>query len=506
MQTFDCVLPGLANTFYQYLVFYNDRITIYGIIQWKPKNDCGLLEITERKVNEMVEQERIAEAIDFIRRKQLELRERPVGKEIKKYALMEARAERKKQKEIEEQFRNYSQFDTVPEAKFQFMELNDELGIMNEECRIKNEERPQTSDIKPQTSDMSIDNQWKLVEKIENTFAAMSNRQFRNASNTGRMNIFAASDLEEKEIREKQPLITGFLNMGTYVFAGAPKVGKSFLVLETAYHVSTGTPMWGYETRKADVLYLALEDDENRIKERLNRMFGRELPKNLFISTSAGDLNGKLFLQLQYALCEHPDIKLIIIDTLQMIRGEGSGYGSDYEAVGSLKKFADTFGLCMLIVHHTRKQGAKDIFDTISGSTGISGAADGAYVMYKEERISSGAAIDFTGRDREDKRIFLRRDPETLAWEMADPDDDIWKDPNDELLESIDAILDSNDGIWEGTATELAYLLNTEKKTNALSRELNSKKNRLKEEFGIDFGTSRDNRGRRILLNRMKAS
>ena len=160
----------------------------------------------------------------------------------------------------------------------------------------------------------------------------------------------------------------------------------------------------------------------------------------------------------------------------------------------------------MLIVHHTRKQGAKDIFDTISGSTGISGAADGAYVMYKEERISSGAAIDFTGRDREDKRIFLRRDPETLAWEMADPDDDIWKDPNDELLENIDAILDSNDGIWEGSATELAYLLNTEKKTNALSRELNSKKNRLKEEFGIDFGTSRDNRGRRILLNRMKAS
>ena len=61
--------------------------------------------------------------------------------------------------------------------------------------------------------------------------------------------------------QSKPPLIDGLLYPGTYIFAGAPKLGKSFLMAQLAYHISTGTPLWNFDVRKGTVLYLALEDD-----------------------------------------------------------------------------------------------------------------------------------------------------------------------------------------------------------------------------------------------------
>ena len=55
------------------------------------------------------------------------------------------------------------------------------------------------------------------------------------------------------------------LYSGAYILAGAPKIGKSFLVAQLAYHVSTGQRLWGYEVHQGTVLYLALEDDFQRI-------------------------------------------------------------------------------------------------------------------------------------------------------------------------------------------------------------------------------------------------
>ena len=84
-------------------------------------------------------------------------------------------------------------------------------------------------------------------------------------------------------------MIDGLLYPGTYIFAGSPKLGKSFLMAQLAYHVSTGTPLWNYTTRKGTVLYLALEDDYRRLQERLYRMFGQKVPiifTSLFLPAS----------------------------------------------------------------------------------------------------------------------------------------------------------------------------------------------------------------------------
>lgn len=84
------------------------------------------------------------------------------------------------------------------------------------------------------------------------------------------------NDLYENVYTKKPPIIDGLLYPGTYLFVGAPKVGKSFFVAQLAYHISTGTPLWNYPVRQGTVLYMALEDDYSRLQERLYRMFGTD--------------------------------------------------------------------------------------------------------------------------------------------------------------------------------------------------------------------------------------
>ena len=121
-------------------------------------------------------------------------------------------------------------------------------------------------------------------------------------------------------------------------------------------------------------------------------MFGTESANNLYFSVSAGQLGNGLDEQLTRFMAEHPDTKLIIIDTLQKVReigGDNYSYANDYEIITRLKKFSDSSGICLLLVHHTRKQNADDKFDMISGTNGLLGAADGGFILRKEKRTTS---------------------------------------------------------------------------------------------------------------------
>ena len=217
-------------------------------------------------------------------------------------------------------------------------------------------------------------------------------REMQLRSDPSYLQTISMNELFDTQYRSKQPLIDGLLYPGTYIFAGSPKLGKSFLMAQLAYHVSTGTPLWNYTTRKGTVLYLALEDDYRRLQERLYRMFGTESTDNLYFSVSASQLGNGLDEQLARFVAEHKDTKLIIIDTLQKVRevgGDNYSYANDYQIMARLKSFADAHGLCLLLVHHTRKQNADDKFDMISGTSGLLGAADGAFLLQKEKRTGN---------------------------------------------------------------------------------------------------------------------
>ena len=328
-------------------------------------------------------------------------------------------------------------------------------------------------------------------------------RQMRQYSSPGYMRTFSMSDLYENVYDSRPPIVDGLLYSGTYLFVGAPKVGKSFFMAQLAYHVSMGIKLWNYEVKKGAVLYLALEDTQKRLQERLFRMYGTESADNLHFTIWAKQLGGGLDEQLQRFVNEHPNTKLIIIDTLQKVReagGDKFSYANDYEIVGKLKQFADKNHICLLLVHHTRKQQAEDKFDMISGTNGLLGAADGAFLLQKEKRTSDAATLDISGRDQQDQRLHLRRDADRLIWQLEKAETELWQAPPDPLLEAVAALVQQDQPTWSGTATELVELLGIEMKPNTLSMRLNVNAGRLMDEHNVRYANERSHAGRCITL------
>ena len=318
------------------------------------------------------------------------------------------------------------------------------------------------------------------------------------------LHTLTLNELFETSYSSRPPIIGGLLYPGTYLLAGAPKVGKSFLVAQLAFHISTGQPLWEFPVQKSTVLYLALEDDYQRLQDRMFRMFGVESTEHLHFATCAKQLGSGLEEQLELFLHEHPDTRLIIIDTLQKVRevgGASYSYASDYEIVGKLKTFADKHGICLLLVHHTRKQPASDKFEMISGTTGLLGCADGAFLLQKERGTTMNGTLDVVGRDQSEQRLHLVRDREHLFWNLDHLEAEICEPPPAPLLEKLNALLTNK---WVGSPTDLVNLLEADQKPNTLSRYLNVNKSRLENEFGIEYQNNRTHGGRIIALIRIQ--
>ena len=328
-------------------------------------------------------------------------------------------------------------------------------------------------------------------------------RQIDRVNDPAYLPSLSMNELYEKVYPGKPPVVEGLLYPGVYLFVGAPKVGKSFLMAQLAYHVSKGLPLWGYEVRQGAVLYMALEDDYPRLQGRLYRMFGEDGAADFHLSIYAKQLNSGLEEQLRRFVREHPDTRLIIIDTLQKIREAGAekySYADDYKVITSLKRFADGTGVCLLLVHHTRKQQADDKFDMISGTNGLMGAADGAFLLQKERRTDSAATLDISGRDLQDQRLYLKKDEERLAWELERRETELHKELPDPVLEAVAALVTAERPEWNGTATDLAAVLGLDIQPNALTKRLNVRAGKLLLDFHIGYTNTHIRTGSRIRL------
>ena len=317
------------------------------------------------------------------------------------------------------------------------------------------------------------------------------------------LHTVSMTKLFDDAYESKPPIIDGLLYRDTYLFVGSPKIGKSFLMAQIAYHISTGTKLWGFDVRQGKVLYLALEDDYPRLQKRMYRMFGTAENDNLFFAVTAHQLGQGLDEQLESFLSEHPETSLVIIDTLQKVRevgGENYSYANDYQIITNLKGFTDRHNICMLIVHHTRKQAADDKFDMISGTNGLLGAADGAFILSKDKRTSNNATLEVSGRDQQDQRVYLKKNTETLVWELDKIETELWKEPPEPLLERIAELINEVNPAWSGTPTELCDYLSFDIKPSAITQKLNVNVNRLKIENKIAYHYKRTHEGRKITL------
>lgn len=132
------------------------------------------------------------------------------------------------------------------------------------------------------------------------------------------------TELYDTVFPPRTPLIDGLFYSGTYLFAGSPKIGKSFFMMQLAYHVAMGIPLWNYPVRQGTVLYLALEDDYARLQGRLVQMFGVESTPNLILTTQSRALTGGLTEQMERFMQRNTNTRLIIVDTLQKVREIGN--------------------------------------------------------------------------------------------------------------------------------------------------------------------------------------
>lgn len=280
------------------------------------------------------------------------------------------------------------------------------------------------------------------------------------------LSTISAAALQGKDIPPIRWIVENLIPAGLNILASPPKYGKSWAVLDLGLSVTAGGRFLGYQTSPCEVLYLALEDSERRLKSRMIKLLaGKNAPAGFHFATAAHDMDNGLFDELEGFLKTHPKTGLIIIDTLQRVRGAVHGkegaYAADYREVGGLKAFADRYGIAVLLVHHLRKMADdSDPFNRISGTNGLMGAADTALVLTKEKRGDENATLSVVGRDVESSDTVLRFNKDTCRWENLGDADWFAKQQarmeyqESGLVRTIKKLLEQG-GEWTGTAQQL---------------------------------------------------
>ena len=229
----------------------------------------------------------------------------------------------------------------------------------------------------------------------------------------------SAEALRKKKFRPLMWAVEGFLPAGLSILCGGPKVGKSLMSLHIALAVALGGHAFGkIKCEAGDVLYLALEDTERRLQNRIANMAGNwdfensDLSRLTFTTAVPKQHEGGA-QYITWWLQDHPDARLIIIDTLQKFRrnfsGKGNIYAEDYETVAEIKSIADGYDVPILLIHHLKKGAAEDWLNEISGSQGIAGAADTLFSL-KRSRGEHTATLARTGRDVEEAEFNMQLD------------------------------------------------------------------------------------------------
>ena len=257
--------------------------------------------------------------------------------------------------------------------------------------------------------------------------------------------IFSAADLRTMTFEPVRYVLPRFIVEGLTLLVGRPKVGKSWWVLDLCLGCAAGLITLGkLKAMEGDVLYLALEDGKRRLQKRLDKLlpiFGGEWPERLKLVPMGGwrraDQGGLDDIE---AWCHSvPKPVLIVIDTLERFRKPANGksplYSSDYEAITGLQQIAGKYQVAIVVLHHDRKSDADDAFDTVSGTLGLTGAADTILII---KRRPNGVVLYARGRDIEESETAMQFDKQTCRWTILGQAAEVLR--SNERAKVIDAI------------------------------------------------------------------
>jgi len=211
---------------------------------------------------------------------------------------------------------------------------------------------------------------------------------------------------------------------GLAVVGGKPKMGKSLMMTDLGLAIaSEGRFLNVFDVRASEVLYLALEDTDRRMKGRIKKMIPDCPPSGRLHLAFNWDNQGPGALSsLGSWLDAHQKVKIVIIDTISRFSPSFScgKYGDQYEKFAELKRFADTRNILIMVIHHLKKTKSNDPFEMLYGSNALAGAADIIWILQRE-RSHLFATLQVSGRDIPDQFLSLKIDESLLCWTVIDP-------------------------------------------------------------------------------------
>ena len=330
--------------------------------------------------------------------------------------------------------------------------------------------------------------------------AELGQEATQNRKKFKKLRTVSGDELMKKTVKPARFIVNGLLPRGLNIVAGKRKEGKSWLMLDLCFSVAEGEKFLDHDTEQGTVLYLDLEDPESRLIQRA-RGIRDVIPSKFHEATKAGRLGGGLTEQIEDFVKEHPDTNLVVIDTLQKIRKpKGDTYAGDYAAISALKSLADRLDIAIVCIHHTRKMKAKDTFDSVLGSTGLTAAADSIYVLERRADGKPFGRLSFISRDLPDGDLPVRFDHDTCRWyPIASSDMERELLLADEAMSALVSFM-KQELIYEGTATDLCERLGLNIGANNLSSKLSKYKDSL-QKLGVDYTKEKRNNHKVFILN-----
>src|SRR5262245_1674167 len=235
--------------------------------------------------------------------------------------------------------------------------------------------------------------------------------------------IQSAADLQKREFPEIRYIVPGIIAPGLTLFAGKPKIGKSWFCLDIALAVAGDRYcLSDLRCHVGDVLFIGLEDNERRLQKRIAKLLpsNASWPDRFKYATEWPRASEGGTKAIREWCRSTPEPRMIVVDVLAAFRSDRrttqTPYEADYAAIKDLQQIASDYSVAIIVVHHTRKAGADvDQFDLVSGTLGLSGAADTTLVL---DRDNFGNRLYGRGRDIEEIDKAADFNKETCRWKL----------------------------------------------------------------------------------------
>jgi hypothetical protein len=260
---------------------------------------------------------------------------------------------------------------------------------------------------------------WPVLHATNNGPTSANPTNPANPAN--RTQTMTAAELMGLTFEPTRWVVPDVLPEGCSLLVGKPKKGKSWMALGVCEAVASGGVAFGTRrVEQGDALYLALEDNYKRLQKRLKKVLnGAPAPERMHLHTEWPRLDEGGAELLDEWLTEHPEARLVVIDTLAKIRPPARGsniYTEDYAALEKLVSLAAKHGVAIVVVHHLRKMAASDPMDEISSSTGLTAGVDG-FLILRRTPGSKGPTLFVDGRDIEEPTEYaLHWNNNTATW------------------------------------------------------------------------------------------